>query len=107
MLKAKDVIALVKACGAAGVTELSLGELSVRFSSTTPPREEISATNPVAAIPTEQQEAFALSAERLGVELDEQKLKEERMDLMLIENPTKYEELLMAGDLEDGEAARH
>lgn len=102
MLKAKEVIALVKACGAAGVAELSIGELSIRFSTTTPVAETTSTNHQIVSVPTGQPEDPVHAFER-----DEQQLKEEQLDLMLIENPAKYEELLMAGDLEDAEGARH
>lgn len=98
-MNAKDVCAMIRACGESGVTELSFGPLTIRFapkpsvgeSPSEPPKTEFHP--PMYYRTTEEEQTQLLR--------DEVALKEERLAMALLEDPVEFEKLLAAGELEE------
>jgi hypothetical protein len=103
-LRLKEVCALIKACSEARVSELKFGELQILFApAEMGPAKTSDANNQVLV-----EEALPLSMESLEIEkrafeFDEQSIKEDRLALMAIENPSEFEAMTLAGELEDAE----
>ncbi len=99
----KDLCSILKACGAAQVDELKLGDLYVRFRTQTEPPsplaepEEVTEPSPPPAV------AIAATQEKIA-ELtqvqDELAMRQDQLDLMMIEDPLRAEELMAQGELE-------
>lgn len=100
-MNAKDVCAIVKACGESGVTEITFGPLTIRFA----PKPSVGEQQE--AIP--QAEHFIEVQNRIQTEQEAQddllhqelEIKRERLAMALIEDPVEFEKLLAAGELEE------
>lgn len=93
--KLKELCELIKVCGASGVSELKLQDLTIHFKSKAPDAVASGVELPLFNQETEQEVILK----------DEVKLKQEQLDLALIESPAEYERLLMSGELD--EEAQH
>lgn len=102
-----ETCSIIKLCGESRVAELKLGDFYVTFH--TPVGEgpqkhvEIPATQPThpdAEISEEQRKQL----EKHALMEDEIRLKEDRLDQMLIESPSEFEALQAQGDLDEEEA---
>lgn len=95
-LKFNELKKLIELCGEKGVSEISFGDLKVVFGSQTKGK---SLTPTViqtkdTEVQTQQIETEALT--EISKEMDERDLS-----LMSIEDPTRYEQMLIEGELED------
>ena len=97
----KEICAIVRVCVKSNVKELCLGELKVSFF-------DPNGTQKVAIMPQVAQDPESLSKMK---ELDQKTLealeleaKQDQLDEMLIQDPMQYEELVLAGDIEDRDA---
>lgn len=104
LFTAEELCGIIKACGEAQVVELKLGDLYVRFGQQPVPEAPANevqspAPTPEAAISATQNE-LEKEAER-ALTQDEVKLREDQLDMALLENPLLYEELIAKGEVED------
>lgn len=88
----KEIHGIIKACGEAGVTKLVFGGLYLEFGRTDPQAAHL--PPPPAAEMAVQQEKSILQ--------DEQKIKQDILENLMLEQPQLYEELLQRGELVDG-----
>lgn len=95
MVKVKELCELIKVCGEAGVAELKFADLHVTFVLSKAP-DEVALGYEQPIIKDESEAEVILR--------DEVKLKEDQLDLALIERPGEYERMLMSGELEDEKA---
>lgn len=91
-----ELVKLIKACRASGVSELSLGDLSISFGDQT--KVDLKAPTVTQTKGTEIK-AEEISAEDL--ETQSRQTKEEQLAFMQIENPSAFEQLMIEGELED------
>lgn len=98
--KLKEICELIKVCGASGVTELKVGELHVQFSS----KAHGGSVSSGIELPIIKNTDQLVETEQEVILRDEIKLKQDQLDLALIESPAEYERLLMSGELEDEKA---
>ena len=116
VLNAKEICALIRACGEAGVSELEFDQLRLKF-------HEPAQTGPVWTMtyPTAQTDSadpgttkrkrkskqgepvFFEEQQEFPFIQDELNVREDQLELMRIENPAEYERLLAQGELEDAE----
>lgn len=100
VLNFTELCSIIKTCGESRVAELKYGDFHVRFHQ---PVEEIlnqasrKPTHPEAEISDEQRKQL----EKHALLEDEFRLKQDRLDQMLIESPSEFEELQAMGDLEE------
>lgn len=86
----KEVLrGILETCGEFKVSKLSIGDLHLEFSQS----ERVQAPPPATEIAAQ---------ERMAVLQDEQKIKQDQLENMLLEDPEQYEELLLRGELVDG-----
>lgn len=100
LLKSSEICSIIKACSEAGVSELKFAGLHLRFEPQYKPFEDTS------YFPHPTEEAISDQSQQIekeSLESDEQRVKQERLDQMLIENPSAFEDLLLSGDLTDGQ----
>lgn len=90
LLMPNDIATIIEACGKAGVRTLKYGDLYLAFGPAPKIENKIEA-----AIPDHD----AINAETL--EQDEQEIRDERLRMMLIEDPVEYERQLRDGELTD------
>jgi len=105
-LSSDEVCSIIKVCGEVKVSCIQYRDLTVWFG----PQPELSDlprldSNLAASMPSSQTEA-AISAiqenqAKEALEQDEEKLKEDELALMLIENPQMAEKLLIEGKLDE------
>jgi hypothetical protein len=88
----KDIGDLIKICGESGVGELRFEELHVIFKDNRTVGVEI--PNTIGITPENNVKE---------VEYTEQELKEDQLAMALIEQPSEYERLIIAGELENAE----
>lgn len=92
-LKIADICRLIKVCHETGVTKVEFGNLVVQFATKEPgadtPKQEFSIPRQVV-----ETEAEAIASHEV-------KIKEDKLDLLLIENPAEYERLVLAGELDE------
>lgn len=93
----KELIKLVRACRASGVSELNFGDIHLVLHEKT----RTHSTSPV--IQTKEADQAKVEeiseTDRLKSEVE---MREEQLAYMQIENPARYEQLLIERDLEDG-----
>lgn len=101
-LKIKDICALIKICGESKVKELKFGDLHVVFAP-----EALGQANQVLAQSTKVFSGQVVSDEAEAFQQDEVKIKDLKLEMALIENPAEYEQMVLAGELEDGETTQY
>lgn len=89
-IEISELCDILKACGEAKVHKIRLGSLYLEFGPDSsqvkpPPATEI------------------VAQEKRSLLQDEQKVKQDQLENMLLEDPEGYEELLLGGDLVDGQ----
>lgn len=97
-LKIKDICALIRVSGDAKVKELKFGDLSVVFAP-----EASGLANQVSTQDTNVFSGPIVNDEAEAFRQDEVKIKDLKLEMALIENPAEYEQMVLAGELEDGE----
>lgn len=110
VLSGKDICEVLKTARRGGIQEIviSAESISVKFwqpqsqvaleEEQQPQEQALFAVNP-AVLPV------TAEAEQESLAQVEQDLREEELALLMVENPGKYEEMIMHGDLEDKFAA--
>ena len=93
-LTIKDVLSIINMCGASGVSELKYGDLFLSFK-----KEKGSSEIPLSSYPQNQVDKIKFDAQLFAAE--EIRTKEDELANKIVENPAEYEDLLLAGDLED------
>lgn len=106
LLSFQETCSIIKLCGESRVAELKIGDFHVTFHKPVgegpetvvkPHAETAITTQPDAEISDEQRKQL----EKHALLEDEIRLKEDRLDQMLIESPSEYEELQAQGDFEN------
>lgn len=99
-MELKDLCQLIRECGRAGVTELTLDPVRVVFS---PKPTEQEKNTSIAWAPAAKTSAATNSPEQNELDLmrAELSLREDQLANVLLEDPAEYERLMMAGELED------
>lgn len=97
--KREDICHILRECAKSGVTHLKWEGLEVWFGET----NELNPLGapPRAKPPTEKVLSESLQVSKEQLETEELLSKEDRLDHMLIENPLEYENLMMAGELDE------
>lgn len=90
LLMTNDIATIIEACGKAGVRTLKYGSLYLAFGP---------APEKVPVILDQFPDHDAINAETL--ERDEQEIRDERLRMMMIEDPVEYERQLRDGELTD------
>lgn len=94
VFKTTEICEIIKACGQYGVREFNYLGLKFSFGNTfAPTTEPIFVPEPIIQM--------AESQTREAHSKNETDLKQEQLDMMLLEDPEAFEELLRAGDLKD------
>lgn len=90
------IIKIIEACRANGVSELNLGDLRISFGDQT----KVHSETPTVIQTKETEES---EATEIRDELEKQVIEtnEELLDFMNIENPQRFEQLMIEGKLED------
>lgn len=102
-LSVAEVCKIINISSKVGVSEISYGDLSVKFGRSTEPGPDGSHTGhrlaslPVKNITDEQHETQS----KASLEAEEVLLREEQLARALVEDPVRFEELLRNGDLGD------
>jgi hypothetical protein len=92
--KTEDICAIIKVCSQSGVREFKYLNLSFSFGHVyAPTTEPIFIPEPIA------HQADTQTRETLSK--NENDMKQEQLDMMLLEDPEGFEELLRIGDLKD------
>ena len=91
-----QVCEIIKACGEAGVQVFKFGSLYLRLGPIARKNATIPGpVYPMVRVPNHTQQNLE------ALEIDEQAVKEERLRMMMIENPMEYERQVMAGELDE------
>lgn len=97
-LSADDLCRIIDTCATRGVGEFRLGEFEIKFgrkeSLLDLPHEQVSGQ---IIFP----ETDHVEEERLAVESDELRLKEEQVAMLILEDPEEFERQIASGELED------
>ena len=93
---AKDLVRVLKACRQAGVTELKIGDIAVKFGAS-----EIPQTEKVRIEHQPLTESELETAVKKANISDNVADAEDRLDFMQIDNPSLYEQLVIERELED------
>ena len=101
MLQVYEICQIIKACADYGVTSLKCGPLELSFGKQT---EKIPQEQPAVTEITEDQLKELDTIENDAHEEEEVRFRREQIDQMMIENPSKAEELLASGELVDDDA---
>lgn len=101
---AKGICEILKACAESGVTRLKLGDLDVDFTKPAIAVEPDTSLEQVSSEEIIEQDAKATKTQAFQLLKDNQKLEDDRIDNLQIEDPFQYEEMLTQGVLEDAEA---
>lgn len=88
---------LIKACKSANVTDLKIGSIEVKFAERNVRIKRINQIESEIPIPTAEQLETATRDSEIGDQLAD---AEDQMDLMPIENPVLFEQLLVERELE-------
>lgn len=94
-----EVCSILKACAEANVTELKFGDLHVFFGAS-PLDAQLSARAPTPEAEISEQQT---QIERRILEIEEARTKEDLLAEAILQDPSLAEELLISGDLTDGE----
>lgn len=94
-----EICEIINTCSKAGVKTLELLELKVSFAKVSFANIYAPTIEPI-HIPQEIQQTADSQAREANIK-ESYASKEEDLDLMLIEDPVRYEELIRLGDLED------
>lgn len=89
---------IIKVCSENGVKQFALGRLRIDFG------QVVQAPSLEPVFISEAIERATESQARESLQKDEIRQKEFELEQMVIEDPARFEELLMAGDLKDEEA---
>lgn len=101
-LNVKNVCDIIAACATNGVSSLKWGTLELSFKESHAPSKEINQFAPVEEHSQgPEKETPSFSPEVL--KQIEQDLKQSELDLMMINDPAQFEELLSRGEIEDEE----
>lgn len=108
-LSVDAVCSILKECSTSGVSELKFRDLHVRFGSTAGPVVDLrSLRYPLVQQPQgPQPEVADLTPEqhaentKLTLELEELRMREEKLARALVEDPLEYERMLRDGELSD------
>jgi hypothetical protein len=92
-MKVEDIVEVIKACAENGVVEFTMGELNILFSK----KDPILDLQPIYVPEEVQKVADKTSSD--SAEEDQIRYKQEELELMLLEDPARYEELLKSGDI--------
>jgi len=95
VLNSNDVCNIIKECANTGVSELKFGDLHLKFGYTLP-------AQPQAPLGAEIPEAQLKQEENEYLDQEFYKSKDDEIENMIIEDPSKFEELLNNGEF-DGE----
>lgn len=87
-----DIIEVIQACGRNNVSSIKLQGVEITFSSTAPTIER-----PVSPEITRAQDRL----DKANLLKDEDRLKDDQLTNMLVEDPGRYEEFLAQGELVD------
>lgn len=93
---ADELVRVIRACHKAGVTELKIGEILVKFGNGDTPERKTAG----AAIPTVTEAELKEVQQHLLVE-ENLEHAEEQLSLMQLEDPAQYERLILERELED------
>ena len=101
-----EICRIIKSCKFAGVSSLELGNLKVRFASSvaSEPNRRNKRTQAQEEAVVSQETAPPTNHEtqaQEALEVDELHLKEERLAMLMLEDPQEFERQLAAGDLEE------
>lgn len=103
-MTADSIQRIIESCAQANVREIDLPGLRLEFGERGPaktppaPPKSQESTRPTEGALSEEEHA---KQNQEALELDEARLKQDRLELMWIENPLEAERLLANGDLED------
>jgi hypothetical protein len=92
-MTAQEIVEIIKACSENGVVEFTMGELNILFSK----KDPILDLQPIYVPEEVQKVADKTSSD--SAEEDQIRYKQEELELMLLEDPARYEELLKSGDI--------
>ncbi len=99
----KEIISIIKACGKSQVTEIQIGDLCVKFGRQTEPGlSEAIAPQDFSPAPA-QSDAELQKEQKMEFDREELAYREEQLAMMLIENPSLHEELVIKGEIEKDE----
>lgn len=105
-LSTEDACRIIETSAKTGVTELTFSGLHVKFGRLT--ENDVGLTSPfVQQAPRAPVSVNALTEEQHtkqateALEMDELRLRQDQLAQALVEDPLKYEELLMQGELDD------
>lgn len=100
-LTANEIIAIIKVCAKANVAVFSYSDMRIEFNAST--NEIVDKHNSSAFEPSQPTDAeISVKHDQINkesLEIDEARTKEERLALMLIENPLEAERLISSGEL--------
>lgn len=94
-LTTPDIISIIKACAENNVSKFNLNTLSIEFGQSNKVDDEI-ITQPLS-----QEEHTAMDKQTLLQE--EMRMRDEKIKMMLLENPLLAEELISNGDLDESD----
>ena len=100
VLNSDDVCSIIETSAKNGVSELQFGELLLKFGATHIPAQSQAPHEEEISEGKLKEEEVKYLAQR------EQELKNDEMDQMLIENPSRFEELLEQGEFDVDGATR-
>lgn len=99
-LTPKDVLRLVETCARSGVRSLKLQDLELTFG--LQGNESTQVSQPPAAIVGAEVKSEVI--ERESFKAEEESLRKNDIEYMLLNNPSRYEEMVASGELVDEEA---
>ena len=94
-----DVSRIIQSCKDAGVRELSFRGLSLKFDAPSLTPSQMNAM--VDTVSLESKRKLQDVAARRALELDEVRYRQDQIELMKIEDPEQYEDLILKGELLD------
>lgn len=97
-LSAKELVKLIKACRANGVSQLSFGDIRLEFGTKTMPSIEQPSTIQTKDVDQAKVEEIAIKDR----EKSELEIRQEQLEFMQLENPALFEQLLIERDLVNG-----
>jgi hypothetical protein len=95
--KVEELSDIIKLCSKSGVSRLKVGEIEINFTENTEKREKLAEKT----VKVRDNPKGRAEVEQESIGRDEQKLKEDYVDNLLLEDPSEYERLAIQGELDE------
>jgi hypothetical protein len=104
LLKSEDVIKIIRECSTTGVSEITYGELHVKFGATVVKTQlfhTVGSEESPLPTPEDETSAAAKQIEAESIEIDEIETRSQQIAELILSDPFEFEKQIASGELED------